>query len=218
MSDFVLQNMPDGTTNPAWVAARRGCLGASKIADILKVGPRGGVSKTRTKFLNGLVAERVTGIACNYINPSWDDIQRGLVMEPIALAEYEIRHGVWLEPPAWITHPEIEFSGATPDSRIGMEGLVQVKCPRVENYIEITQAGVIPSEYLDQMYWEMACCPWAKWNDYAAFNNDMPAGKKLWTKRLMRDDERVRELEEAAKAFLKEVDDRFTAFVEKEFK
>lgn len=219
--EYVLQNLPDGTLNPAWIACRRGRLSASRIADILKSGRGGKPSETRTTYAKQLAAERLTGVANQHVNPNNPDIKRGLESEPFALALYELRYGVFLNPPAWRTHPMIELAGATPDGEIEREGLVQVKAPRQDKMLslilEIRETGETPAQYVDQMDWELAVCPWAKYNDLALFNADMPEGKQLFVHRHNRDDKRIAELEEQARTFLAEVEFIFQTVSELEF-
>lgn len=213
---MILQNLPDGTINPQWVRERIGKLGASSIADILKSGRGGKPSETRLSLAKRLAAERLTDAAMNNVNPNNPDIRRGLDFEPMALAEYEVRKGVMLEPPAWIPHPRIENAGSTPDGRLD-DGLVQVKIPRADKYVSLVLAGDFPAEYEAQMSWEMACCPWAEFNDLALYSPDMPDGKRLWVKRLERDDSRIAELEEHVTAFMAEVEHIFSVVSEMEF-
>jgi hypothetical protein len=204
---MILQCLSDGSISPAWVAARRGHLGGSQIADML-IGPKGGRA-ARDKLAMSLAAERLTGYAVNRINPEWPDIARGLAEEPIAIAEYEALRGVWTEPAAWVEHPGIALTGATPDAFIGREGLAQVKSRKIEIWLNEVTRDDIPSDVLCQMDWELACCPWAQWSDYLCYCSEMPEGKRLKVKRRERDNDRIAYLEEEVRKFLAEVEMMF---------
>lgn len=214
---MIPQNLPDGTQNPQWVRERIGKLGGSHIADILKSGRGGKPSETRASLAKLLAAERLTDTAANYVSPMNPDIRRGLDLEPEALATYEVKYGVMLDPAAWVAHPKIEHAGATPDSFIAREGLVQIKIPREAKFVSLVLAGELPAEYEAQMSWELACCPWAQWNDLGLYCPTMPPGKRLWVKRLERDPERIAYLEEQAASFLDEVETIFTTIAEMEY-
>lgn len=217
MGDYVLQNLA-GDTNPAWVAARRGCLSASRFAEIMKKGRGGKPSETRYSYAKHLAAERLTGHANNNVNPNNPDIKRGQEQEPIALAEYELLRGVILLPPAWHTHPTIEFAGATPDGEVRNEGLVQVKSPRADKAIGyfIDSQNEFPEEYRAQMEWELAVRPQCKWNDLVIYNDDLRPAKCMHIWRLERDNDRIAELEEQARTFLAEVEHIFQVMSEME--
>lgn len=221
MSDYVLQNLPTGELNPAWVAARRGFLSASRIAEILKNGRGGKPSETRLSYAKQLAAERLTGVACSHVSPNNPDIRRGIESEGPALAMYEVKRGVFLDPPAWRTHPTIEHAGATPDAGIPGEGLAQVKSPRPDKMLSLIMAiketGETPADYVPQLDWELAVCPWAKWNDLVLVNLDMPEGKQIYIHRHNRDAERIAMIEEQAIAFLAEVEAIFETVSTMEF-
>ena len=204
---MILQNLPSGERNPAWVAARRGHLGASQISKML-IGPKGGRA-ARDQLAKELAAERLVGYAVNRINPEWPDIARGLAEEPLALAEYEAARGVWLDPAAWVEHPSIFGAGSTPDSFVAREGLVQVKSRRLHIFIDEATKPDIDKGVIDQIDWELACCPWAEWSDYVCYCSEMPQGKRMKIKRRMRDAERIAFLEDEVRKFLGEVDAMF---------
>ena len=204
------QTLPDGTINPAWVAARRGCLGASAISEILKKGRGGKPSETRISLAKKLAAERWAGVSMDNINPENEDIARGLRNEAPALVEYEAIKGEILSPAEWIEHPKIEGAGATPDAFTHHGGLVQVKSPRPLKMVNLMLGGEVPSEYRDQLDWELAVTG-RQWNDLILYNPDLPNGRHIWIRRHYRDDSRIRFLEEQVTAFMDEVDAYFQA-------
>ena len=210
------QTLPDGSINPAWVAVRRGCLGASTISLILKKGRGGKPSETRCSLAKKLAAERWTGVSMDNLSPENEDISRGLRNESLALSEYEAIKGVVLRPAEWIAHPTLAESGCTPDAFAPNGGLVQVKSPRPLKMVNLMLAGEIPPEYVDQMDWELAVTG-RQWNDLILYNPDLPNGRHIWIRRHHRDEERIAFLEEQVAAFLEEVDVYFQALCEIQF-
>lgn len=214
---MVRQHLPDGTLNPSWVAARRGCLGASSIADILKEGrKKGEPSQTRRTLAAKLAAERWTSMAMDNLDPNNPDVARGNNVESYALAEYEVLRGCLVGPAAWVEHPRLFGAGATPDSFVDHDGLAQVKSPRPLKMTGLMLAGKIPDEYVDQLDWELAVTG-RQWNDLILYNPDLPQGKHIWIRRHHRSDERVAQLESEVERFLGEVEDFFDALCKIEF-
>lgn len=214
---MVLQNLPDGTLNPAWVAARRGHLGASSISDILKEGrKKGEPSQTRMSLAAKLAAERWTSMAMDNLDPNNEDVARGNRVESIALGEYEIIRGCLIRPAAWIEHPTIFGAGATPDAFVDHDGLAQVKSPRPLKMVNMMRAGVIPAEYVDQLDWELAVTG-RQWNDLVLFNPDLPPGKHIWIRRHYRNEDRVSFLCAEVEKFMAEVEACFESLCEIEF-
>jgi hypothetical protein len=203
------QTLQDGSINPAWVAERRGKLGASSIADILKAGrKKGEPSQTRMSLAAKLAAERWAGMAMDNLDPNNEDIQRGQRNEPLALQEYQAAYGLITYPAEWVEHPRLAMSGATPDAFLETHGLAQVKSPRPLKMINYMRAGAIPEEYIPQLDWELAVTGRA-WNDLILYNPDLPQGKHIWIRRHYRDEERIAYLESEVAAFLQEVESIF---------
>lgn len=214
---MVRQHLPDGSLNPAWVAARRGCLGASSIADILKEGrKKGEPSQTRMSLAAKLAAERWASMAMDNLDPNNEDVARGNRVESYALAEYEVLRGCIVDPAAWIEHPRIFGAGATPDAFVNHDGLAQVKSPRPLKMTNLMRAGVIPTEYVDQLDWELAVTG-RQWNDLILYNPDLPSGKHIWIRRHYRNDEKIARLESEAEKFLAEVEACFDELCKIEF-
>lgn len=213
---MTLQRLADGSLNPAWVACRRGMLGASRVADILRAGKGGKPSETRKTLAKQLAAERYAGHSCNNVNPNNPDIMRGNEMEPIALAEYESKRGTFLLPPQWINHPTLFGSGCTPDGITSEGGLVQVKAPRLDNFVSMVLEGEVPKDYRAQLTWEQAVTK-APWSDLVLYCREMPEAKRMWIKRFTATDEEIAEMEEQVRLFLMEVEAYFDALTKMEF-
>lgn len=214
---MIRQKLKDGTTNPEWVAAHRGCLGASRIADILKSGKKKGEpSQTRITLAKQLAAERWAGFAANNVNPNNPHILRGNENEPLALTEYEVVRGCILVPAAWIEHPRIPGTGATPDAFVDHDGLAQVKSPAAAKMADLMLDGVIPDEHIPQVDWELAVTG-REWNDFILYNPELGNGRHIWIRRHYRHEERIKHLEAEAMKFMEEVEVYFDALCKIEF-
>ena len=99
--------------SPEWMALRVGRIGGSRIADLLIEGRKGDESLTRRKYKNELIRERLTGRKIDtYKTPA---MQRGIDLEPMARAWYEIHNNVFVDQVAIVLHPTIEGGQCSPD-------------------------------------------------------------------------------------------------------
>jgi hypothetical protein len=88
---------------------------------------------------------------------------------------------------------------------VGLEGLVEVKCPNTSTHLETLAAGEIPAKYLPQMHWQMACTGRA-WCDFVSFDPRLPEPLRLFIRRLDRDADAITNLEAEVRAFLQELE------------
>jgi putative phage-type endonuclease len=186
----------------AWFAQRIGKLTASRLADALAK-TKSGYSASRANYMAQLVAERLTGVpAESYTNAA---MQHGIDTEPLARAAYEFHTDNTVEPAGFIDHPVIEMTGASPDGLVGDDGLVEIKCPNTATHIETLLSGVIPSKYILQMEWQMACTG-RQWCDYISFDPRMPENMRLFIARQHRGEALIARLENDVIEFLGELD------------
>lgn len=190
--------------SPEWFEARRGFVGASAINDVMAVTKSGSEAATRRNLRARIIAERLTGICAESFTSS--AMQWGIDNEPIARAAYEVATGNEVEQVGFILHPSIKMTGASPDGQIADDGLIEIKCPNTATHIDYLLGGVAPSEYRNQMLWQMECTG-RKWCDFASYDPRMPEDMQLFVVRFMRDDARIAELREGVTKFLREVDE-----------
>lgn len=191
---------------PEWFKLRAGKVTGSRIADVLAKGS--GV--TRGKYIDQLVTERLTkDIQEGYTNAA---MQRGTEMEPVARSMYSFHTGSHVEQIAFVDHPQIAMSGASPDGLVGEDGMVEFKCPNSETHISYIMAGKPPAKYIPQMAWQLACTG-RKWVDFCSFDDRLTdESKHLFIIRYERDDEYIAEIEEKVKEFLLEVEAKVEKF------
>ena len=192
-----------------WRDARVAHVTASRICDVLAK-PRKGQreSTTRRNYIAQVACEILTGKSAEREFQSWDT-KRGIELEPLARAEYEIRQNVTVRKVGFIEHPRIARLGCSPDGLVGDEGLVQFKCPIPAihfDYIECAKRGQVPPEYVPQVQCELACHPSRKWSDFVSYNDQMPDHLQLVVIRSERDEAFIAEMEREVLAFLAEVE------------
>ena len=184
-----------------WFQIRMGKVTASRVADVIAK-TKTGYSASRENYMAQLVVERLTQTkAESYTNAA---MQWGTDQEPFARAAYEAAQGVMGEEVGFVRHPTIEWAGASPDGLVGDDGLVEIKCPNPATMIETLLSQKVPSKYITQMQFQMACTG-RKWCDYVSFDPRMPAKAQMFVRRVDRDDEYIAEIEAEIVKFLAEV-------------
>lgn len=192
--------MKQGTDE--WFAARLGKVTASRVVDVLaKI--KSGEAAARANYRAELVAERLTGKQQDGFTTK--QMQWGTDSEPLARAAYEAETGLMVDEVGLIDHPSIAMAGASPDGLVGADGQIECKCPSTKTHIETILADAVPSQYLPQIQWQLACTGRA-WCDFVSFDPRMPIEQQLFIKRVPRDDAYITEtLEPEVARFLAEV-------------
>jgi hypothetical protein len=157
-----------------------------------------------------LVTERLTGQKADsfFMNQAMQD---GVDREPIARKLYEASNDIEVEEVGFYDHPRIAMSGASPDGLLpellvfGI-GLVEIKCPIETTHTNTLMSKKVPSKYIPQIQWQMACVPNAKFCDFISYNPNFPPEMQLFVSRVEKDLQYVLELEAEVEQFLKEVD------------
>ncbi|MFC0246438.1 lambda exonuclease family protein [Falsochrobactrum ovis] len=187
--------------SPEWHELRIGRVTASRVADVVAK-TKSGYSASRANYMAQLIAERLTGtVAESFTNAA---MQWGNDQEADARIAYEFYANVDVDQVAFVPHPSIAMTGASPDGLVGDSGLVEIKCPNTATHIETLRGGTVPGKYVTQMFWQMACTG-RQWCDFVSYDPRMPEQMRLFIKRIERDDARIRELEMEVIQFLKEL-------------
>lgn len=185
-----------------WFKARLGRLTASRVADMMAK-TRNGWGASRANYAWELAIERLTGEPTpSFCSPA---MQWGVDHEDHARAAYQIHALETVEEIGFIEHPRL-FAGASPDGLLGTDGMLEIKCPGSAAHGETLLTGRIPDKYHKQMQFQLACSG-RTWCDFASFDPRFPEPMRLWVKRVVRDEAEIKEIEDAAEEFLREVDD-----------
>jgi len=191
-----------------WFQQRLGKVTASRISDVIAK-TKTGVSTSRQNYLIQLVSERLTGKkGDSFVNQAMLD---GIEREDDARKLYEIEKNISVSEVGFFEHPIISMSGASPDGAVHAEiegkyaGLIEIKCPIETTHTNTLMSKSVPSKYLPQIQWQMACVG-ARWVDFVSYNPNFPDDLKLFIFRVDRDDSYIAELEAEVIKFLDEVD------------
>jgi putative phage-type endonuclease len=194
-----------------WFQSRIGCLTASRMACVLDFRKDGKPGSSRVKLLNDMVAERLTdAMTQTFVNEA---MAWGIATEDEARASYEAITGHKVSLVGMIKHQAIEFCGASPDGLVGVEGLLEIKCPTTTTHIDYVKAGVVPDQYKPQMLLQLACTR-RKWCDFFSYDPRILKGPKHFLIRFEPSPDDIAGIEKLAEQFLAEVDAAFFEFVE----
>jgi putative phage-type endonuclease len=190
-----------------WKLQRLGKVTASRVSDVI-ARTKTGWGASRANYMAELLTERLTGVPTEgYQNAA---MQWGTDTEPQARAEYGFICDHMVKQVGFVDHPTIAMSGASPDGEIGEDGLVEIKCPQTATHIETLLAEAVPSKYLPQMQWQMACTG-RQWCDWVSFDPRLPVSMQMFVKRVTRDDKIIADLEQQVITFLEELDAKVKA-------
>jgi putative phage-type endonuclease len=191
-----------------WFQQRLGKVTASRISDVIAK-TKTGVSTSRQNYLVQLVSERLTGKkGDSFVNQAMLD---GIEREGAARAIYMLNRDVSVTEVGFFDHPVIKNSGASPDGAVNAEeegkyaGLIEIKCPIETTHTNTLMSKSVPSKYIPQMQWQLACTG-AKWVDFVSYNPNFPMELQLFVARVDRDDTYIGELEAEVIKFLEEVE------------
>lgn len=203
-------------TDPGWLPERQGCLSASRFKDAtdylkqtkkeIEAGDPPRESEKRRKYKMELVAERIAGHAVDkYVTPA---MQRGLDLEPAARELFEETTGLLVGPARLFHHVAIPYLCATPDGTIGVDTLVEFKCPLVSTYVEWVDAGVIPEDHIPQM--TLQCLVTGRRKVFfCGFCPEMRGERRLFIREFVPSLEALLKAEDEAVKFLNEVEALF---------
>lgn len=192
-----------------WFQQRLGKVTASRISDVIAK-TKSGVSTSRQNYLIQLVSERLTGKkGDSFVNQAMLD---GIERESAARELYMRTRGVSVTEVGFFDHPTIAMSGASPDGAVNAKeegkyiGLIEIKCPIETTHTNTLMSKSVPSKYIPQMQWQLACTN-ARWVDFVSYNPNFPEELQLFVARVDRDDSYIiGELEAEVIKFLDEVE------------
>jgi putative phage-type endonuclease len=185
-----------------WFAARVGKVTASRVADVI-ARTKSGWGAGRANYAAQLVAERLTGEPAETFSNA--AMQWGTCTEPEARRAYCFRQDVDVLEVGFVDHPSIAMTGASPDGLIGEDGLVEIKCPQTATHIATLLGRSVPSKYITQIQWQLACTG-RQWCDFASYDPRLPESMRLFVARVPRDDAMIGGLEAEVIDFLTEVE------------
>lgn len=190
--------------SPEWFQARLGRVTASKAAAMLAKLRSGGYGAGRDNLLWALVLERMTGRSQD---EGWQSaaMQRGVELEPQAIAAYEALTGRLVQTCGFLRHVEL-MAGASLDGYLGdFEVLLSIKCREAKAHAEHILSGAIPNDALQQIRHELWLTGAAD-HHYVSWNPDFPEPLQLRVKVLHAKDLDIPGFNAEVRKFLDEVD------------
>jgi hypothetical protein len=183
--------------SPEWLECRRGIPTASRFATVLAKGKTpGGPSVTRKEYLRRLAGEVITGqLSESYSNAH---MERGHEMEPDARSLYAFMRDCDPMPVGFLRNGR---AGASPDSLIGLGGLLEIKSKLPHLLIEAIERDDFPPEHKAQCQGQLLIAERA-WLDIAIYWPGLP----LVIYREQRDEPYIARLVDALDAFNEELD------------
>lgn len=186
-----------------WHDARLGKATTSRYGDVMSV-IKSGEAAARKNYRSELVVERLTGQVEEGFKSQ--AMQWGIDNEPLAKLHYSLHTGKVVEDCEFIAHPELE-AGASPDGEIeGENAGTEIKCPNTATHIETLRTGNIPIQYEWQIHGQMWITGW-DYVDYTSFDPRLPENAQMRIIRVYRDEDKISQLEQGVRDFLKTVDE-----------
>jgi hypothetical protein len=175
-----------------WLQLRLGIPTASKFSAILAQGKDGSKdSKTRRKYLLDLLGERLTGEPAHTF--SNDHTERGHAVEPEARDLYEFITEHELTRVGFVRNGDV---GASPDSLIGNDGMLEGKSRLPRLQAELLLADRVPTTHMAQLQGQLWVAE-REWVDFMSYCKKMPP----FIKRVYRDESYIKQLETAVRIF-----------------
>lgn len=185
-----------------WFEARLGKATASRFNDLMRR-TKSGYSSARQNYMAELVAERLTG--GRYDNYTSKAMEWGIETEDSARLAYEFESGNTVEETGFHEHTNMA-AGASPDGLVGIDGLVEIKCPNTATHIDTYIKQSLPNKYLAQVQGQM----WItgrQWCDFVSYDPRLPDHLQLVIIRVDRDDNYIARLGTTVGQFLDELDE-----------
>lgn len=152
---------------PEWFAARCGIPSASNFKKIIT--STGKASTSASTYMLDLLSELITGAKTEKATTEW--MQRGVELESDAVDLYEMLRDTDTQESGFILHNSKRF-GCSPDRLIGVNGGLEIKCPKSSTHIKYLLDGKCPSEYYPQV---MGCMlvTGADWWDFMSYHPEI---------------------------------------------
>ena len=193
-----------------WYQDRSGRFTGSRFKDLLAKGRDDKPLKAYHDLIIQLVGERLTG---RYQESGMDSyaLRHGREVEPYARQAYELETGAMVVQAAFIQHPTYKFVGASPDGLIGVDGGIEIKCPKDWDIHLARFENGMEDEHMPQVQGGM----WVtgrKWWDFVSYDPRVNEHLRFYRQRVWRDDRYIAELDCAVMLAEHEVRERLKNF------
>lgn len=194
MTELQIFDCEQGT--PEWHECRLGIPTASMFQTVLAKGKGGGESLTRKKYMLKLIGERLTGqMEEGYKNAH---MERGNAMEDEARELYSMLYEI---EPKRVGFMRRGLAGASPDSLLGDDGLLEIKTKIPSIHLDVLLSGKVPAEHKAQIQGQL----WISGRQYCDFVSYWPALPPFIV-RVQRDDDYISKLADEVGGFILEME------------
>lgn len=195
-----------------WFAARVGRLTGSVADKAIYFKKSGEESEDRKKLRRRLVCELLTGRSQDEDEFVTNEIQRGIDLEPSAVAAYEAVTGAMVRTSGFLSHNSL-MAGCSLDGHVGANyaGIVEIKCPKSATHLAYLQGGCLPEDYEAQATHNLWVSG-ADWLDFVSYDDRFLNERlHLFCVRVTRQQLGVEAYEAKARRFLDEMDRDYRA-------
>jgi putative phage-type endonuclease len=165
-----------------WGELRKKKFTASMFSELFMKKETAGYKKAIRK----VVFERLTGESPESFKSEYMD--RGHELESAAKEAYELYSFETVKPGGFFELNE--WVGASPDGLVGEDGMIEIKSPAYNTFIDYLLSGRVPSEYTHQIQGQLYVTG-RKWSDFVAYHPSLP----LIVKRVYPDPIMIKEIE-----------------------
>lgn len=187
-----------------WLEDRSGSATASAFNSIIAVSKSTGRPlKAREDYMWRLASERIYGTPVEQVRAA--SMEWGKELEPFAREAYEVQSGVLVRSSGFVSHPSILYCGGSPDGLVGLDGGIEIKCPKDRRVHMQTWRDGMPEDHLPQVQGNI----WInnrEWFDFISYDPRAPEEYRLYVERIWRDKKYILALESHVVEFLKEVE------------
>lgn len=188
--------------SPEWKDIRLGKPSGSRVYDIVARTKKGDYTAKRQDYLLELAYETLTGEPTEFFISK--DMEHGIINEPIARIEYEMKTGHFVEQVGFIDHDTIDNFGSSPDGLIGSDGSMEIKCPKSKTHLKTVLTGMFDIRYKYQMQ-TLLMCDNRDWCDFVSWDPRAPEYLRLYIKRFYRDEYMIAEIKREVMLFNSEL-------------
>lgn len=160
---MIVHDLKQGS--PEWFAVRAGKFTASTFSTLFM----GKGTKGYNDLINTAVYERLTSDIPESYESEW--MKRGKELEPLARLEYELTTFDKVSEIGFIE--ESEWVGCSPDGLVGEDGMIQIKSPKFNTFINYClNPKLVSQEYTYQIQGELMISGRA-WSDLFVYHPKM---------------------------------------------
>lgn len=178
-----IHNFEQGTQE--WLDSRKGKMTASHAQAI------GNCGKGLETYIIELMAEYYSTADKEHYNNN--HTERGIELEPIARSIYEFEKQITVEQIGFVELDE--YTGASPDGLIGVDGLLEIKCVNDVSYLKHLLNGIdeVDTKYLWQVQMQLYVTG-RQWVDLLIYNPNFKQNMSVY--KIKRDEDKIEKLKQ----------------------